>query len=187
MTGWRVGWLAAPPEIVASARRHVSRTITHVPTANQRAALAALGDTGTPVEAAHDYRRRRALLVDALNGIDGIVCPLPDGGMFAFPDVSGLLRDRGWSGSADLAGWLLDTVRLAVVPNEFEEVHVQSRRRHIHDGGHRPVEPVEPAGGVRRLLAVELAGVRDEPDDGRCRISSPIARSMRKAKNPQTA
>ncbi|MFI6377264.1 aminotransferase class I/II-fold pyridoxal phosphate-dependent enzyme [Streptomyces sp. NPDC050546] len=118
MTGWRVGWLAAPPEVIASARRHVSRTITHVPTVNQRAALAALGDTGTPVEAARDYRRRRALLVEALNGIDGIDCPLPDGGMFAFPDVSGLLRDRGWTSSADLAAWLLDTVHLAVVPGE---------------------------------------------------------------------
>ncbi|WP_051947555.1 aminotransferase class I/II-fold pyridoxal phosphate-dependent enzyme [Streptomyces scabiei] len=118
MTGWRVGWLAAPPEIVASARLHVSRTITHVPTVNQRAALAALCDTGTPVEAARDYRRRRALLVDALNGIDGIDCPLPDGGMFAFPDVDDLLRDRGWTSSADLAAWLLDTAHLAVVPGE---------------------------------------------------------------------
>ncbi|MEU5291492.1 aminotransferase class I/II-fold pyridoxal phosphate-dependent enzyme [Streptomyces umbrinus] len=118
MTGWRVGWLAAPPEVIASARRHVSRTITHVPTVNQRAALAALGDAGTPVEAARDYRRRRALLVEALNAIDGIDCPLPDGGMFAFPDVSALLRDRGWTSSADLAAWLLDTVHLAVVPGE---------------------------------------------------------------------
>ncbi|WP_371664599.1 aminotransferase class I/II-fold pyridoxal phosphate-dependent enzyme [Streptomyces sp. NBC_00280] len=118
MTGWRIGWLAAPPETIASARLHVSRTITHVPTVSQRAALAALGDTGTPTGAARDYRRRRALLVEALNGIDGISCPLPDGGMFAFPDVSGLLRDRGWTSSADLAAWLLDTAHLAVVPGE---------------------------------------------------------------------
>lgn len=118
MTGWRVGWLAAPPEIIASARLQVSRTITHVPTVNQRAALAALGDSTTPVEAARDYRRRRALLVEALNGIDGIECPLPDGGMFAFADVSALLRDRGWNSSADLAAWFLDTAHLAVVPGE---------------------------------------------------------------------
>ncbi|GAA1532808.1 pyridoxal phosphate-dependent aminotransferase [Actinomadura kijaniata] len=118
MTGWRVGWLAAPPQVIASARLHVSRTITHVPTVNQRAALAALDDTATPVRAASDYRRRRALLVRALNGIDGIDCPLPDGGMFAFPDVGALLRDRGWTSGADLAAWLLDTARLAVVPGE---------------------------------------------------------------------
>ncbi|MGW4567735.1 aminotransferase class I/II-fold pyridoxal phosphate-dependent enzyme [Streptomyces sp. NPDC004561] len=118
MTGWCVGWLAAPPEIIASARLHVSRTITHVPTVNQRAPFVALGDSTTPVEAARDYRRRRALPAEALNGIDGIECPLPDGGMFAFPDVSGLLRDRGWNSSADLAAWLLDTAHLAVVPGE---------------------------------------------------------------------
>ncbi|WP_230993458.1 aminotransferase class I/II-fold pyridoxal phosphate-dependent enzyme [Streptomyces endocoffeicus] len=76
MTGWRVGRLAAPPEIIASARLHVARTITHVPTVNHRAALAAMADTGT------------------------------------------LLRDRGWSSSADLAAWLLDTAHLAVVPGE---------------------------------------------------------------------
>ncbi|MEV7892029.1 aminotransferase class I/II-fold pyridoxal phosphate-dependent enzyme [Streptomyces sp. NPDC002817] len=118
MTGWRVGWLAAPPEIVAAARLHVSRTITHVPMVNQRAALAALDDTGTPARASRDYRRRRALLVEALNGIDGIDCPLPDGGMFAFPDIGELLRNRGWTSSADLAAWLLDTAHLAVVPGE---------------------------------------------------------------------
>ncbi|MER5184199.1 aminotransferase class I/II-fold pyridoxal phosphate-dependent enzyme [Streptomyces sp. NPDC002896] len=118
MTGWRVGWLAAPPEIVSAARLHVSRTITHVPTANQLAAVAALNDEGTPVNAAHDYRRRRDLLVEALNRIDGIDCPLPDGGMFAFPDVKGLLHDRGWASSTDLAAWLLDTAHLAVVPGE---------------------------------------------------------------------
>lgn len=118
MTGWRVGWLAAPPEIVAAARLHVSRTITHVPTVNQQAALAALNDAATPVEAARDYRRRRDLLVDALNGIDGIDCPLPDGGMFVFPDITGLLRERGWASSAELSAWLLDTAHLAVVPGE---------------------------------------------------------------------
>lgn len=118
MTGWRIGWLAAPQDVIASARLHVSRTITHVPTVNQRAALAALGDTATPARAASDYRRRRALIVEELNAIDGIDCPLPDGGMFAFPDVSALLRDRGWTSSADLAAWLLDTAHLAVVPGE---------------------------------------------------------------------
>lgn len=56
--------------------------------------------------------------MEALNGIDGIDCPLPDGGMFAFPDVSTLLRDRDWSSSAELAAWLLDTAHLAVVPGE---------------------------------------------------------------------
>jgi aspartate aminotransferase len=118
MTGWRVGWLAAPKKIIASARLHVSRTITHVPAITQRAALTALDDIKTPAEAARDYRRRRDMLVDALNQIDGIDCPTPDGGMFAFPNVEGFLRARGWTSSADLAQWLLDTAHVAVVPGE---------------------------------------------------------------------
>lgn len=118
MTGWRIGWLAAPPDIIAAARLHISRTITHVPTVTQRAAHAALLDPHTPAEAARDYRRRRDQLVDALNRIDGIDCPLPDGGMFAFPDVEGLLRTRGWNDSAELAAWLLDSAHVAVVPGE---------------------------------------------------------------------
>lgn len=118
MTGWRIGWLAAPQEIIAAARLHVSRTITHVPTVTQKAALAALGDDDTPRDAARDYQRRRTLLVNALNQIEGIDCPLPDGGMFAFPNVEGLLRDRGFTSSAVLAAWLLDTAHVAVVPGE---------------------------------------------------------------------
>lgn len=118
MTGWRVGWLAGPQEIIASARKHVSQTITHVPLITQRAALAALHDVDTPAAAAHDYRRRRDFLVDALNDVDGIDCPLPDGGLFAFPDVAGLLSENGWRTSAELAGWLLDTAHVAVVPGE---------------------------------------------------------------------
>lgn len=118
MTGWRVGWLAGPPAVVDAARRHVSRTITHVPAITQRAGLAALGDDRTPATAAGDYRRRRTRLVEALDRIDGIDCPQPDGGMFAFPNIEGLLRDRGWAGSADFATWLLDTAHVAVVPGE---------------------------------------------------------------------
>jgi aspartate aminotransferase len=118
MTGWRVGWLLAPEEIIASARKHVSRTITHVPLINQRAALAALHDVDTPAAAAHNYRRRRDFLVETLNTIDGIDCPLPDGGLFAFPSVAGLLSEDGWRTSSELAGWLLDTAHVAVVPGE---------------------------------------------------------------------
>lgn len=116
MTGWRVGWLAAPPDIIAAARRHVSVTVTHVPTLTQRAALAALRDPHAPTAAASDYRRRRNTLVDGLNRIDGIDSPLPDGGMFVFPSVAGLLRRGGWATATDLADWLLDTAHVAVVP-----------------------------------------------------------------------
>ena len=88
MTGWRIGWLAAPPDIIARARRHLSRTVTHIPAFTQRAAIAALRDLDSPNVAAGRYQRRRNLLIDSLNEIDGIHSPLPDGGMFAFPSVA---------------------------------------------------------------------------------------------------
>ena len=85
MTGWRVGWLFGPNEIVSGAREQLGRTITHVPQLTQIAALAALGDDATPARAVDTYRRNRDMLVHHLNGIPGIDCPLPGGGMFAFP------------------------------------------------------------------------------------------------------
>lgn len=116
MTGWRVGWLIGTPEVVASARQEVSATITHVPLVTQYAALAALRDPETPVRAVADYRVARDLLVDRLRSIPGVLCPPPAGGMFAFPDVSGLLATGRWRDTTELAAWLLDHALVAVVP-----------------------------------------------------------------------
>lgn len=116
MTGWRVGWLLGPSEVVAATRAHVSATITHVPALTQRAALAAL--TAPPdQEALAGYRASRDLLVAKLNQVPGVECPAPAGGMFAFPDVSRLLTDEHPT-AADLAAWLLDEAHVAVVPGE---------------------------------------------------------------------
>jgi len=104
MTGWRIGWLIGTPEVVAAARKAISATITHVPLVTQHAALAALRDPETPARAAANYGRSRDLLVDRLQSIPGVACPRPAGGMFAFPDVSGLLASgrlgtpRDWQG-----------------------------------------------------------------------------------------
>ena len=116
MTGWRVGWLIAPDPILAAARRQVSATITHVPVVTQHAALAAVRDRDSARRTADEYREARDALVDRLQTIPGVRCPRPAGGMFAFPDVSGLLRTGRWQGSAGLATWLLDEARVAVVP-----------------------------------------------------------------------
>ena len=121
MTGWRVGWLIAPPEVIASARRQVSATITHVPAMPQHAALAALEagpDSGADTSKVDEYRACRDFLVARLQQVPGVVCPAPDGGMFAFPDVSALLGGEGPATSAELAAWLLDAAHVAVVPGE---------------------------------------------------------------------
>ena len=121
MTGWRVGWLIAPSEVAAVARRQVSSTITHVPAMGQHAALAALegpvdGDAST--SAVDEYRACRDYLVNRLRQVPGVVCPSPAGGMFAFPDMSALLSDDGPVTTAELAAWLLDAANVAVVPGE---------------------------------------------------------------------
>ncbi|GAA1061457.1 pyridoxal phosphate-dependent aminotransferase [Agromyces bracchium] len=117
MTGWRIGWLAGPAAVVDSAREHLAATITHVPLAMQRAATAALHDHDGPSEARQLYRSRRDRLVAALDRLPGIDCPVPDGGMFAFPSVAGLLAANGWSGSTALLEHLIDA-GVAVVPGE---------------------------------------------------------------------
>ena len=116
MTGWRVGWLVGPDKVVTAARGQVSRTITHVPLVTQHAALAALRDGATARTAVQQHRRNRDLLVDALRAVPGVTCPRPGGGMFAFPDVSGLLRTGPWQTAADLAAWLMEQAHVAVVP-----------------------------------------------------------------------
>ena len=116
MTGWRVGWLITTPEHAAAARRHVAATITHVPGINQAAATTALTDTNTPAAARATYRVRRDRLVTALNAIDGVTCPTPGGGMFAFPEISDLLQPG--QTATDLADHLLQTAHVATVPGD---------------------------------------------------------------------
>lgn len=118
MTGWRVGWLAAPSVVVARARLHVARTVTHVPSVPQWAAVAALHDRRTPRQAARRYRSRRDRLVAALHRIEGIDASAPDGGMFVFADARTYLANHGYASGADLANWLLETAHIAVVPGE---------------------------------------------------------------------
>jgi aspartate aminotransferase len=119
MTGWRIGWLAGPPAVVAAARKHVARTITHVPNVTQAAALDALTGDQQPVqEAFARYCRNRDRLATALNRIPGMRCPPPAGGMFVFPDVTGLLEQGPWATTVELAGWLLEDAGVAVVPGE---------------------------------------------------------------------
>lgn len=117
MTGWRIGWLAGPRSVVTAAAQHLAATMTNVPTALQVAAHTALQDTAAVAAAQETYRRRRDLLVAALNQIPGVDCPTPDGGMFVFPSVRTILDRNDFSGTDAIAGRLLDA-GVAVVPGE---------------------------------------------------------------------
>ncbi len=123
MTGWRVGWMIGPKDVVKAATNLQSHATSNVANVSQRAAVAALTGDLTAVEemrTAFDRRRRR--IVSMLNEIDGVVCPTPLGAFYAYPSVKGLLgREHGGvriETSAELAEWILEQAEVAVVPGE---------------------------------------------------------------------
>jgi aspartate aminotransferase len=123
MTGWRVGWSIAPPEITAAIGRLQSHMTSNVCNVAQRAALAAVSGPLDDVERmrqTYDRRRRR---VDAvLSGIDDIDCPPPGGAFYVFPDVHRRLErsvaGRTISSSLELCAVLLEEAKVALVPGE---------------------------------------------------------------------
>jgi aspartate aminotransferase len=123
MTGWRVGWLIGPPDVVKAATNLQSHATSNVNNVAQRAAVAALtGDLSAVREMREAFDRRRRTIVSMLNEIPGVECPEPTGAFYAYPSVKGVLG-RQVAGhtpttSAELAEVILDEVEVAVVPGE---------------------------------------------------------------------
>ncbi len=123
MTGWRVGWMIGPPDMVTAATNLQSHETSNVANVSQRAALAALsGDLEAVAAMRRAFDRRRLTIHTMLNEIEGVECPLPEGAFYAFPSVEGLLgreiRGRHQTSSAELAELAIDEVQVAVVPGE---------------------------------------------------------------------
>jgi aspartate aminotransferase len=123
MTGWRVGWLIGPRDVVKAATNLQSHATSNVANVSQRAALAAVsGDLSAVAEMRAAFDRRRRTIVSMLNEIDGVVCPEPEGAFYAYPSVKGVLgrtvAGRNPATSAELAGIILDEVEVAVVAGE---------------------------------------------------------------------
>ena len=92
MTGWRVGWMIGPPDVIAAAANLQSHATSNVCNVAQRAALAAVsGDLEAVAEMRSAYDRRRRTIVAMLNDIPGVRCPEPEGAFYAFPSMEGLL------------------------------------------------------------------------------------------------
>ena len=123
MTGWRVGWMVGPTDVITAATNLQSHLSSNVANVSQRAALAAVSG---PLDAAHAMReafdRRRRTMVAMLSEIDGVRCPVPQGAFYAYPDVRGVLgREVGGvtpTTSAELAAVILEQAEVAVVPGE---------------------------------------------------------------------
>jgi aspartate aminotransferase len=150
MTGWRVGWIVAPVEVVKACSKIQGHSTSGVCEVNQCAAVAAIGAPSAflePVLLALD--RRRKVLAHALDAVAGIeVGPIPQGAFYLFPRVDGLFGRKTPSGGSlscalEVAGYLLDEAQVAVVPGEaFGEdrcvrISYATTFEHIEDGARR--------------------------------------------------
>jgi aspartate/methionine/tyrosine aminotransferase len=123
MTGWRVGWLIGPADVVKAASNLQSHSTSNVSNVAQVAALAAVsGDLSAVADMRAAFDRRRRTIVSMLGDIPGVVCPEPQGAFYVYPSVKGLLgrplRGRVSSTSAELATVILEEAEVAVVPGE---------------------------------------------------------------------
>jgi len=156
MTGWRVGWLIGPSDIVAGAGAYQSHSTSNVNNIAQAAALAALvGDQDSVVEMRESYARRRTLIVDMLNAIDGVECRTPGGAFYVYPSIEGLLGrwlgGRVVSSSLDLSEALLELVGVAVVPGEAFGLPGHLRLSYALS----ETEIIEGVGRMQKLLSNE--------------------------------
>ncbi len=123
MTGWRVGWMIGPKDVIKAATNLQSHLSSNVSNVSQRAAVAALtGDLSAVHKMGEAFDRRRKLIVGLLNEIPGFDCPTPQGAFYVYPSVKGVLgktiRGKTPTTSAELATLILEEVEVAAVPGE---------------------------------------------------------------------
>lgn len=128
MTGWRIGFALARPELIRAMMKLQSHSTSNPNSIAQKAAVEALmGPQDALGMMRQEYRRRRDFVVEGLNRIAGLRCPMPQGAFYVFPDVVAFL-DRGGedvqpggarpASSAELAGRLLREGHVVTVPGE---------------------------------------------------------------------
>jgi aspartate/methionine/tyrosine aminotransferase len=123
MTGWRVGWLIGPDDVVKAATNLQSHATSNVANVSQVAALTAVRGDLSAVEMMREvYDRRRQTIVKMLRDIPGIECPEPFGAFYVYPSVKGALgrelRGRRPATSAELCELVLEQAEVAMVPGE---------------------------------------------------------------------
>jgi aspartate aminotransferase len=123
MTGWRVGWIVGPPDVMQAAINLQSHSTSNVANVSQRAAIAALnGDLGAVSEMRTAYERRGKRMHELLSAIPDVTCMAPQGAFYCFPSFEEVLgREIGGRtprNTIELAGVLLDEAKVAVVPGE---------------------------------------------------------------------
>lgn len=124
MTGWRLGYLAGPKELVKAVAKIQSQETSAPSSISQAAGLAAYSGTLDKVfEMRASFKERRNFMVEQLNSIEGVSCFSPGGAFYVFPDISSYLNSTTPLGkpvqsSTDLCLYLLDEAGLALVPGD---------------------------------------------------------------------
>lgn len=123
MTGWRVGWLIGPTDVVKAATNLQSHETSNVANVSQRAALAAVsGDLAAVAMMREAFDRRRLLVLEMLGATPGVKCVEPEGAFYAFPSVKEMLgrslRGRVSGNTVELAEVCLEEAKVALVPGE---------------------------------------------------------------------
>ncbi len=119
MTGWRVGWMIGPKDIITAAANHQSHATSNVANISQRAALAALTGPTEPIELMHQgFDRRRQKMYSMLQGMNGVECAEPLGAFYCFPSFEGALARGRFDSTIDLCAKALEEAEIAMVPGE---------------------------------------------------------------------
>jgi len=123
MTGWRVGWMIAPIDVIEAATNLQSQETSNVNNVAQRAALRAVsGDLSAVAVMRESFDRRRRIIHQLLSSIPGVICPMPEGAFYAFPSFEGLLgkeiRGKRSTNTLELAEVVLEEAMVAFVPGE---------------------------------------------------------------------
>ena len=157
MTGWRIGYALAPGDVISAAAKIQSQSTSNPTSIAQAAALEALrGPQDEVVMMVQEFEKRRNVIVDRLNSITGIKCFKPQGAFYVFPNISGLFgkmsNDKKLASPCDVADYLLEEAKVAVVPGEDF-----GSKEHIRFSYATSLEDIEK--GCRRIQkAVEKLG-----------------------------
>jgi len=123
MTGWRIGYAIGPADIISAAAKIQSQSTSNPTSIAQAAALEAISGLQIEVDRmVREFKQRRDVIVDKLNALPGIRCLKPQGAFYVFPNVSNLLgrtaNGKKLASPCDLADYLLEEAKVAVVPGE---------------------------------------------------------------------
>jgi aspartate aminotransferase len=119
MTGWRMGYALAPKELIGEMLKLQSHSTSNPTSITQKAAMAALTGPMDSVDAMRrEYQHRRDFVVAGLREIPGVVCPMPSGAFYAYPNIGKYLRLNGTKTATDLCTRLLHEAGVVVVPGE---------------------------------------------------------------------